>query len=215
MGRLYGRTLCGPLEICQLQLFPSLRFVLTKMLTAPNFCLSPIGHGETIVSNVVHTSGIEIRKHQGADLTARVQGFDESFDFGIHGGIIEFCKNKMPGELAPQGASDDVGLPDRRRCRMTDWHPERHAGCAWYCLGGKPQGKAAGQSRGHQRRLAHHEDSTLLLCRAASQKERANPAGASGLHGQVPRLSDHQGFHRRDLGSRARGGLTAAGTPQR
>ena len=90
------------LEICQLQSLPGLRFVLTKMFTPPTFCLSPTGQEENIVSNVVHTSRIEIRKHQGAHRTARVQGFDESFDFGIHGGIMEFYKNKYGAKLPPK-----------------------------------------------------------------------------------------------------------------
>jgi hypothetical protein len=46
------------------------------------------------MSNVVHTSRIEIRKHVGAHRTARVEGFDEPFDFGIHGGIKDFYQKK-------------------------------------------------------------------------------------------------------------------------
>ena len=46
------------------------------------------------MSNVVHTSRIEIRKHVGAHRTARVEGCDEPFDFGIHGGIKDFYQKK-------------------------------------------------------------------------------------------------------------------------
>lgn len=54
------------------------------------------------MSKVVHTSRIEIWKHQGAHRTARVAGFDEPFDFGIHGGIKEFYKNKYGTTVPPK-----------------------------------------------------------------------------------------------------------------
>ena len=49
--------------------------------------------------NVVHTSRIEIRKHAGPHRTARVEGFDEPFDFGIHGGIKGFYQDKYGSEI--------------------------------------------------------------------------------------------------------------------
>lgn len=54
------------------------------------------------MSNVIHTSRIEILKHEGPHRTARVAGFDEPFDFGIHGGIKEFYKNKYGTKLPPK-----------------------------------------------------------------------------------------------------------------
>ena len=57
------------------------------------------------MGQVVHTSRIEILKHAGPHRTARVAGFEEPFDFGIHGGIKEFYQDKygkeMPGEEHP------------------------------------------------------------------------------------------------------------------
>ena len=57
------------------------------------------------MSHVVHTSRIEIRKHAGPHRTARVEGFDEPFDFGVHGGIKHFYQDKygkpIPGPEHP------------------------------------------------------------------------------------------------------------------
>ena len=51
------------------------------------------------MGNVVHTSRIEIRKHAGPHRTARVEGFDEPFDFGVHGGIRSFYQDKYGKEI--------------------------------------------------------------------------------------------------------------------
>lgn len=54
------------------------------------------------MGNIVHTSRIEIRKHAGPHRTARIKGFAEPFDFGIHGGIREFYKDKYGPDLPPE-----------------------------------------------------------------------------------------------------------------
>jgi hypothetical protein len=50
---------------------------------------------------VVHTSRIEIRKHVGPHRTAHVEGFDEPFHFGVHGGIRTFYQDKYGNEWPP------------------------------------------------------------------------------------------------------------------
>jgi hypothetical protein len=54
------------------------------------------------MGQVVHTSRIEIRKHAGPHRTARIEGFDEPVDFGIHGGIKAFYKSKYGREMPPE-----------------------------------------------------------------------------------------------------------------
>ena len=44
-------------------------------------------------------SKILIAKHQGPHRTARIEGFDESLDFGIHGGIKHFYQEKYGREI--------------------------------------------------------------------------------------------------------------------
>ena len=46
------------------------------------------------MGNVVHTSRSVIRKHEGPHRTARIEGFDEPFHYGVHGGILAFYKEK-------------------------------------------------------------------------------------------------------------------------
>ena len=53
------------------------------------------------MSQVVHTSRITIRKHGGPHRTALVAGFDEPIHFGVHGGILEFYKDKY-GPAPPE-----------------------------------------------------------------------------------------------------------------
>ncbi len=54
------------------------------------------------MGDVVHISRIEIRKHAGPHRTARVEGFEEPFDFGIHGGIKAFYQDKYGKEMPPE-----------------------------------------------------------------------------------------------------------------
>ena len=49
--------------------------------------------------SVVHTSRIEITRHQGPHRTARIEGFDGVLDFGIHGGIRDFYAPKYGREF--------------------------------------------------------------------------------------------------------------------
>ena len=49
---------------------------------------------------VVHTSRLEIRKHEGPHRTAHVEDFEEPIHFGIHGGIKHFYQNKYGRELS-------------------------------------------------------------------------------------------------------------------
>ena len=52
------------------------------------------------MGEVVHTSRIEIHKHAGPHRTARVEGFDGTFDFSIHSGIKSFYQNKYGMEIS-------------------------------------------------------------------------------------------------------------------
>lgn len=54
------------------------------------------------MGQVAHTSRIEIVKHAGPHRTARVAGFDRWFDFGIHGGIKAFYRDKYGREMPPE-----------------------------------------------------------------------------------------------------------------
>ena len=46
------------------------------------------------MARVVHTSRSKIHKHVGPHRTAYLQGRDEPIDFGMHGGILEFYREK-------------------------------------------------------------------------------------------------------------------------
>lgn len=48
---------------------------------------------------VVHTSRIQVHKHEGPHRTARVEGFDEPVHFGVHGGIRHFYQDKYGREI--------------------------------------------------------------------------------------------------------------------
>lgn len=48
---------------------------------------------------VVHTSRIRIEKHEGPHRKAFVEGFDEPINFGIHGGIRHFYREKYGREI--------------------------------------------------------------------------------------------------------------------
>ena len=50
--------------------------------------------------SVVHTSRIEITRHQGPHRTARIEGFGGVLDFGIHGGIRDFYAQKYGREFS-------------------------------------------------------------------------------------------------------------------
>ena len=50
--------------------------------------------------SVVHTSKMKIAKHAGPHRTARLEGFDEPLNFGIHGGIKDFYQDKYGRELS-------------------------------------------------------------------------------------------------------------------
>ena len=54
------------------------------------------------MGDVVHTSRIEIRKHVGPHRTARIEGFGEPIDFGVHGGIKAFYRDKYGREMPPE-----------------------------------------------------------------------------------------------------------------
>ncbi len=49
--------------------------------------------------SVVHTSRMRVAKHDGPHRTALVEGFDEPINFGIHGGIKNFYREKYGREL--------------------------------------------------------------------------------------------------------------------
>ena len=49
---------------------------------------------------VVHTCRVHIAKHAGPHRTARIEGFGEPLDFGIHGGIKQFYQDKYGRELS-------------------------------------------------------------------------------------------------------------------
>ncbi len=46
------------------------------------------------MGRVVHTSRSVIRKHKGPHRTALFEGFPEPFHYGMHGGILEFYREK-------------------------------------------------------------------------------------------------------------------------
>lgn len=46
------------------------------------------------MGRVVHTSKSVIRKHAGPHRTAHLDGFDIPLDYGIHGGILDFYREK-------------------------------------------------------------------------------------------------------------------------
>ena len=48
---------------------------------------------------LVHTIRSTVRKHAGAHRTAQVEGSDTPVDFGMHGGILAFYKNKYGVEV--------------------------------------------------------------------------------------------------------------------
>lgn len=48
---------------------------------------------------VVHTSRSTIRKHKGPHRSAILEGREEPVDFGMHGGILAFYKNKYGIEV--------------------------------------------------------------------------------------------------------------------
>jgi len=47
----------------------------------------------------VHTSRMVIEKHEGPHRTARIEGFSDVLNFGIHGGIREFYQEKYGREI--------------------------------------------------------------------------------------------------------------------
>jgi hypothetical protein len=49
--------------------------------------------------SVVHTSRIRIEKHEGPHRSAHVEGFTQPIEFGIHGGIRDFYRDKYGREL--------------------------------------------------------------------------------------------------------------------
>ena len=49
--------------------------------------------------SIAHTSKMRIEKHEGPHRTAHLEGFDEAFHFGIHGGIKHFYQSKYGREL--------------------------------------------------------------------------------------------------------------------
>ena len=48
---------------------------------------------------VAHTSRIQIDKLEGPHRTAKIEGFGEPLNFGIHGGIKHFYQEKYGREL--------------------------------------------------------------------------------------------------------------------
>ena len=51
------------------------------------------------VMTIVHTSRIQIAKHEGPHRTALIEGFEEPLHFGIHGGIKHFYQEKYGREI--------------------------------------------------------------------------------------------------------------------
>lgn len=49
--------------------------------------------------SVAHTSKIQIEKHEGPHRSAKIEGFGEALDFGVHGGIKDFYQNKYGREF--------------------------------------------------------------------------------------------------------------------
>lgn len=43
---------------------------------------------------VAHTSRMQLRKHVGPHRSAKLVGFEQPLDFGIHGGIRDFYQEK-------------------------------------------------------------------------------------------------------------------------
>jgi hypothetical protein len=46
------------------------------------------------MSRVIHTSRSTIFKHRGPHRTARIEPFSERIDYGIHGGILGYYREK-------------------------------------------------------------------------------------------------------------------------
>jgi hypothetical protein len=54
----------------------------------------PEEEARSTMGEVIHTSRSVIRKHEGPHRTAWFEGFTEPIHYGIHGGILEFYRNK-------------------------------------------------------------------------------------------------------------------------
>ena len=52
-----------------------------------------------VAMSIVHTSRMTIRKHDGPHRTAWIDNFEEPLNFGIHGGIAHFYRDKYGREL--------------------------------------------------------------------------------------------------------------------
>jgi hypothetical protein len=52
-----------------------------------------------MTQELVHTIRSTIRKHAGPHRTAEIEGRDTPVDFGMHGGILAFYKNKYGIEV--------------------------------------------------------------------------------------------------------------------
>ena len=51
------------------------------------------------MKRIIHTSQSTIQKHKGPHRTAKLEGLDDPVDFGIHGGILAFYRDKYGVEV--------------------------------------------------------------------------------------------------------------------